>query len=388
MWLDENIRLQRLLAGIFILTGHAYAAPEAQPNGGGSEGGNGGGSGNNALPGGGITPTWGNSPNRGFTFPSTPYTPQTGMNTLDTSRTSGMANSPLAPPNTNPLLSQPGRIPNRPPQQNYDNSMSMHNSNSNSPDTSGYDSPELGFDPDVPDTEPDELLYPKLSQRKSFPDTPSQMLEKNLFDRESNNNNNAVNGITLASAIKALGIREPEENIKNISPFIDLPKTPPTSGTNTPRYDISGQTTPQDSRRTSRFESPRYGSPLARGRFTISNPISMVSMGDDEGNVEEDEEELAVNVPVFEKVTDYPGLEFTGPKKVSPVDIDTGSVFMSSPTEKEISDQKIPSLQSVPQDTIDPAFQQAFVITPGGASSASTKINAIIDEHGQMILAA
>ncbi|RVD87041.1 uncharacterized protein DFL_005290 [Arthrobotrys flagrans] len=201
---------------------------------------------------------------------NTPYTPQTGMNILDTSGTS---------------------------------------------DTSGYDSPPDGGE-DLPETEPGELLSSRREQRKSwFSENPSQMLEKNFFDRE--------NGITLGTAIKAFGIREPGEYIKNISPFIDIPKTP-TGGANTPRYDVSGQIIPcydvsggttsrnYDSERTSRFgENPSY-----------------ISIGDDEGNVEDEDEELAVNVPVFEKVTEYPGLEFTGPRKVNPVDVDTMTVFM------------------------------------------------------------
>ncbi|KAF3212638.1 40S ribosomal protein S19 [Orbilia oligospora] len=410
MWVDGNIKWQQLLAGIAILKGyHVSANGDDVTNA--NPGGNGDGNGN----GGGITPTWGQSPGRGFTFPSPPFTPQTGMqNTLDTSRTSysGMANSLasgrgnsfLLPPNVNPLLSQPGRILSSYRPRNYDNSYSIHRSNSNSPDNSGYDSPD---GEDLPETEPDELLYPRIGQRTSlFSDNPSRMLEKGLFDRGP-----MTPVMTLGTAIKALGIKEPEENIKNIWPLIDLQKTPPTSGANTPRYDlISGQTTPRyghsgqntprydmsggftsrhDSRRTS-----RYGSPLARDRFTIADPISVASMEDDEGNVE-DEEELAVNVPVFGRATDYPGLEFTGPKKVNPIDVDTGTIFMSATTEKDIpAEPGIPSLQSIPQDTTDPLYAKAFVITPGGASSAATKINAIVSEkkdylgNPQMILVA
>ncbi|KAF3277087.1 hypothetical protein TWF970_005951 [Orbilia oligospora] len=167
MRVDGNIKWQQLLAVIATLKGYHVSA-----NGDDVENANPGGNGNGNGNGGGITPTWGQSPSRGFTFPSPPYTPQTGIqNTLDTSRTShsGMANSLasgrgnsfLLPPNANPLLSQPGRILTssyRPP--NYDNSYSIHrsNNNSNSPDNSGYDSP----DEDLPETEPDELLYPRI----------------------------------------------------------------------------------------------------------------------------------------------------------------------------------------------------------------------------------
>ncbi|KAK6344696.1 hypothetical protein TWF718_006655 [Orbilia javanica] len=413
MWVDGSRRLQ-LFAGITCFTGYAFANGSTGTGENNTPGGGNGGSN------GGITPTWGQSPNRGFTFPNTPYTPQTRMNTLDTSRTSGMGNSLafgrgnslLTPPNTNlntnagPGLSQLGRAYSNYRPQNYDSSYSMYNSNGGSPDTSGYDSPDGGGGGEdvIPDTEPDELLYPRPREqpKSGFFDNPSQMLEKNLFDREG--------GITLGTAIKALGIREPEENIQNISPFIDLPKTPPTSGTNTPRYDIvSGQTTPrydmsgQNTPRHSYGNGDRrmsvYGSPLARDRFTVSEyPMSGVGMGGDDGNVEEEDEEVAINVPVFEEMTGYPGvnvkskypgLEFTGPRKVNPVDVDTGTVFMSVGTEREIpADPKIPSLQSIPQDTTDPTYENAFVITPGGASSASTKINAIINEENQMILVA
>ncbi|KAK6520000.1 hypothetical protein TWF506_000293 [Arthrobotrys conoides] len=377
MWVDENIKWKQLLAGIAIFRGYHVSA-----NGDDPEKANPTGNGNN---GGGITPTWGQSPGRGFKFPNTPYTPQTGMNTLDTSRTySGLGNSvvsgrnSLLVPNTNPLYSQPGRLSTyRPP--NYDNTYSVYRSNSNSPDNSGYDGPD---EEEVPETEPDELIYPNRGQRTSiYSDNPSQMLEKGSFDRR-------IPDITLGTAIKALGIKEPEESFKNILPLLDLQKTPPTSGANTPHYDIaSGQNTPRyepsggyTSRRGSRQMS-RYGSPFARDRFTVADPMSIASMGDEgEGNVEDEEEELAVSVPVFGKVTNYPGLEFTGPKKVNPIDVDTGTIFFSATTEKEIPEPNIPSLKSIPQDTTDPLYAKAFVITPGGASSMLMKINAIVGE--------
>ncbi|KAK6340115.1 hypothetical protein TWF730_001887 [Orbilia blumenaviensis] len=370
----------RLLVAILDFTGYVSAAgnlqrraPEPEPTGGFGTG--------DDSPSNEITPKWGTGPARGFTFPNNPSTHQSGMNTFDTSRTSGMANSYSSPynPNVPQLAGTRYRSPS-------DAGYSLFSSNRNSPDNSGYDGPYLTGD--LPETEPDELLYPRLSlQSQGFTDNPRQVLQKSLADKTPD--------ITLGNAMKALGIQELEEDNGVVSPFAGLLKTPPTSGTTTPRNDMSGQATHRyDSGQTSRLGSPRYesprqyGSPLARDRFTITDPISVASMGDDEGNVEEEDEDLHVNVPVFGQVSGYPGLEFTGPRKVNPVDVDTGTITMSAPTEKELAEPKAPTFASVPQDMSDPSYEKAFVITPGGASSASVKVNAIMDENNEMILAA
>ncbi|KAK6522919.1 hypothetical protein TWF281_002347 [Arthrobotrys megalospora] len=357
MWLRNNPKLRLLTALIIIFSSsHVSAAgnlqrraPLPEPTGGANE----------------KTPTWGSNPGRSFAFPNTPYTPQTGMNTHDTSRNSASYFAPSDSSNQ-----QAGRTSNRSPF--FENSYSRYIS----PDTSGYDSPEQ-LDDYVLDTEPDELLYPKQRRKEPFTVNPGLILQQYAKPRDR--------GITLGTAMKALGIRNPEVDPSTISPFIDIRKTPPTSGQTTPRYDLSGSVTPVS---LSGQGTSRWGSPLARNRFTVIDPISVASMGDDEGNVEEEEEEEPmVDVPVFEPAKGYPGLEFTGPRKVNPVEVDTGTMSLLA-TEKEIATvPKIPTFESVPQDTNDPLYAKAFVMTPGGAASASVKVNAIVDENNDMILA-
>ncbi|EPS44378.1 hypothetical protein H072_1619 [Dactylellina haptotyla CBS 200.50] len=275
-----------------------------------------------------------------------PDKPNGGMNSA---RNGGM--NYLFPPNMNPMFSQPGKLSTY---YSYDSP--------DAGDSTNYGSPQLDTE-NVPETEQDELLYPQQSPRLTSPRKyfPLDINPRNLLDRFRKNN-----GISLQTAMRALGVRDPEEDHGAISPFIEISKS--TSGVCSPRHE--------------------YGGPLARHRYSSIDADSISSRGDeDEANITEFDENVQFNVPVF-STGQRQSLAGVGPDKVKPVEVISGTTLSVATTEKDtMTDNKHLSFNSIPQDETDPEYAAGFVITPGGASSAATKVNAIIDETGTPILA-
>ncbi|KAK6539203.1 hypothetical protein TWF694_009445 [Orbilia ellipsospora] len=218
---------------------------------------------------------------------------------------------------------------------------------------------------DIPETEQDELLYPQITPRLSpyrsgiqTEVNPQELLTR--FGKE--------HGITANTAMKALGIKDTEEDPGAISPFIELDRSPDTSrpGTPTPRVG--------------------YGSPSSNWRYTLMQPDSMTPRGDaDEGNVEEDlDEDLGFQLPVSS--IHQPSLKSIGPEKVNPVKLTDGTITLTAVSEPGGVFKS--DYQSLYQEKSDLEYAQGFPITiVGGAGGGNAKVNAVLDEKGRPVVA-
>ncbi|KAF3932710.1 hypothetical protein ABW19_dt0204041 [Dactylella cylindrospora] len=274
----------------------------------------------------------------------------------------------LQVPNQNPYLSQPGT--RRQANAGVDSGLLSHLSDTNWEDE----------DAKVPATEEDELLHPQQtprlktqSPRTGFPDfNPKILLQATNLERNEL-------GLTEEEAKQAVGIEDPEGDRGALPLFKDI-KNPLASGESTPRY--GGDTSPVSIERKSK------GSPSMSPRLSVFGIDSILSKGDYDDDIEtgEVEEDVSVQMPLSNMGSPL----MPGSRRIltvpfgSNVDEDASALADSRSLnllEATKPESNLPSLSSLPQDP----DVKGFTITPGGLTSTSVKLNAIVDENGKMI---